>query len=107
MEVSIDEILVWLIVGTLAGSLAGLAVTRTKKGFGKLANLGLGLVGAVIGGFVFDVLKIDFGLANVSISLQDILSAFVGSLLFLAAFVYGRRWYTQRSEQIQAASKED
>lgn len=75
MDVTIVELMVWLIVGVLAGSLAGLVVTRKKEGFGKFANLGIGLAGALIGGFLFDILKIDLGLANISVSLQDLLSA--------------------------------
>ncbi len=97
VEVTLVELLVWLIVGMLAGSLTGLVVTRKKEGFGRYTNLGVGLAGALIGGFLFDVLKIDLGLANISVSLQDLLSAFVGSLLFLAAYVYGRRWYRERN----------
>ena len=99
MEVTVVELVVWLIVGMLAGSLTGLVVTRKKDGFGRFANLGVGLAGALIGGFLFDILKIDLGLANISISLQDLVSAFVGSLLFLVAFVYGRRWYRERSNK--------
>jgi len=98
MGVTIGELVVWLIIGLLAGSLAGLVVTRTKEGFGRYTNLGVGLAGALIGGFLFDVFKIDLGLANISISLQDIVAAFVGALLFLALVVYGRRWYKGRAD---------
>ena len=38
MEVAIDDLIVWLIVGMLAGSLAGLVVRRKKTGFGMLTN---------------------------------------------------------------------
>ncbi len=96
MEVTISDLLVWLIVGLLAGSLAGLLVKRSKRGFGRLANLGLGLVGAVVGGFLFDLLRIDLGLANISISLQDIVAALVGSLLFLIALYFMNNWYRNR-----------
>ncbi len=96
MEVTISDLLVWLIVGLLAGSLAGLLVKRSKQGFGRLANLGLGLVGAVVGGFLFDLLRIDLGLANISISLQDIVAALVGSLLFLIALYFVNNWYRNR-----------
>lgn len=78
-EVTVTEVVVWIIVDALAGSLAGLVVTRKKEGFGKYSNLGIGMAGALIGGFLFDVLKIDLGLANISISLQDPVAAFVGS----------------------------
>ena len=50
-------------------------------------------------------MKVDLGLANVSISLQDIVSAFVGSLLFLAALAYAQRWYRNKTGRTQAASK--
>ncbi|HJN09631.1 MAG TPA: hypothetical protein QF564_13135 [Pirellulaceae bacterium] len=105
MGVTFVELVVWLIVGLLAGALAGLVVTRKKKGFGRYANLGIGLTGAPIGGVLFDLLKVDLGLANVSISLQDIVSAFVGSLLFLAALAYAQRWYRNKTGRTQAASK--
>ncbi|MGW8265350.1 MAG: GlsB/YeaQ/YmgE family stress response membrane protein [Longimicrobiales bacterium] len=92
MAVTLLELMVWLIVGLLAGSLAGLVITRKKKGFGRFSNLGVGLAGALIGGLLFDLLKLDLGLADISISLQDIVSAFVGSLLFLGVLHFGRRW---------------
>ena len=105
MEVTLIELVVWLIVGLLAGSLTGLVVTRRKEGFGRYANLGIGLIGALIGGFLFDILKIDLGLANVSVSVEDLVSALVGSVLFLAALAYGRRWYRKKADRAKAASK--
>lgn len=96
MEVTVIELVVWLVVGMLAGSLTGLVVKRRKEGFGKFTNLGVGLAGALIGGFIFDLLRIDLGLANISISVEDIASAFIGSLLFLAVFFYSRRRYLAR-----------
>ena len=98
MIIKFADLLVWVIVGMIAGSLAGAAVKRTKEGFGRYMNMGIGLVGALIGGFLFDLLRIDFGMENIAISLQDIVSAFVGSLLFLAALYYGRRWYKKKQQ---------
>ena len=46
----------WIFVGLIAGWLTG-KLTRCK-GFGLLANLFLGLVGAVIGGWIFASLGI-------------------------------------------------
>jgi uncharacterized membrane protein YeaQ/YmgE (transglycosylase-associated protein family) len=46
----------WLIVGLLAGWLAG-KVSR-GRGFGCIANVLLGLVGAVLGGWIFSQLGI-------------------------------------------------
>jgi uncharacterized membrane protein YeaQ/YmgE (transglycosylase-associated protein family) len=47
----------WILIGLIAGWLAG-KVTR-GKGFGCLANVLLGLVGAVIGGWIFSRLHIE------------------------------------------------
>ena len=78
-------IITWLIVGALAGSLTGMVVKQKKRGYGALANVGIGLVGALIGGGLFRIFGIDLGLGQISVSAQDLLSAFAGSLLFLGA----------------------
>lgn len=41
----------WIIVGLIAGWLAG--VVSRGRGFGCIANVILGLVGAVLGGWIF------------------------------------------------------
>ncbi len=53
MKITIDQINVWLIVGALAGSITGKVVKRAKEGFGRFTNLGIGLIGALIGGSIF------------------------------------------------------
>lgn len=83
MHVSLDQLIVWFIVGAIAGSLAGLVVKRNKRGFGWLANLGIGLVGALVGGLLFRLLRIDLGLGVISVSLEDIVAAFVGAIVCL------------------------
>ena len=83
MNVAVSQIIVWLIVGALAGSLTGVVVKGTKKGFGPFTNLGIGLVGALIGGSIFRAFNIDLGLGDLAISFQDLLAAFLGSLTFL------------------------
>ena len=83
MNISLDQIIVWLLVGAIAGTLAGAMVKRSKKGFGVFSNLGIGLVGALIGGILFRLFRLDLGLGSISISLEDIIAAFVGSILFL------------------------
>ena len=83
MNISIDQLIVWFVIGAIAGSLAGLIVKRTKEGFGRFGNLGVGLIGAVVGGLLFRLLRIDLGLGAISVSLEDIVAALVGSILFL------------------------
>jgi uncharacterized membrane protein YeaQ/YmgE (transglycosylase-associated protein family) len=50
---SVNQFVVWIIVGLLAGSLVGLIIKGERKGFGLMGNLALGLVGALVGGFLF------------------------------------------------------
>ena len=85
------QIIVWLIVGAIAGSLAGLIVKRTKQGFGKTTNLGIGLAGAVIGGLLFRLFGIDLGLGDISVSLEDIVAALIGSIVFLILLRFLRK----------------
>jgi uncharacterized membrane protein YeaQ/YmgE (transglycosylase-associated protein family) len=89
--VSLHQFIVWIIIGLLGGSLAGLIIKRERKGFGLLRNLGLGLVGALVGGLLFRVLGLFPDLDKVTVSLRDVVAAVVGSLLILAAF-----WLVQR-----------
>ncbi len=97
MAPTIGELIVWLMVGALAGSVTGMLVKRQREGFGRLGNLGVGLGGALIGGLLFNLFRIDLGLAEVSISLEDLIAALVGSLLFLGAVRLIRRTKERRS----------
>jgi uncharacterized membrane protein YeaQ/YmgE (transglycosylase-associated protein family) len=78
---NIGEIIVWLIVGALAGTLAGRVITLSKQGFGFWSNMAVGMIGALVGGFLFWLFHIDLHLAEIEITFQDLISAFVGSLL--------------------------
>ena len=46
-------LLIWLIIGGVAGWLAGL-ITK-GKGFGCIGNVIIGIVGSVVGGWLFSV----------------------------------------------------
>ena len=91
--VSLAQFVVWIVVGLLGGSLAGLIITRERQGFGIWRNLALGLVGALIGGLLFRLLRLFPALDKVAISLRDVVAAVVGSLLVLAACWTFRRFY--------------
>jgi len=82
---SLAQFITWIVMGLLGGSLAGLIVTRGRKGFGLARNMGLGLAGAIVGGLLFRLLGLLPGLDQISISLRDVVAAFVGSLIVLAA----------------------
>ena len=94
MMPSVDQFIVWLVVGILGGSLAGLVITWERAGFGHLRNLGLGLSGAVVGGLIFRLFGLFPRLDKIAISLRDIVAAFLGSLILLAAL-----WLWQRFTQ--------
>jgi uncharacterized membrane protein YeaQ/YmgE (transglycosylase-associated protein family) len=86
------EFLVWLIVGLLGGSAAGMIVKRKRKGFGFFTNLALGCLGAIVGGLLFHVFTILPGLDSISISLRDVLSAFVGALVLMGLWWIWERY---------------
>jgi uncharacterized membrane protein YeaQ/YmgE (transglycosylase-associated protein family) len=86
------QIIVWVIIGLLGGSFAALIVTRDRQGFGTMANLGLGLVGALVGGLLFYWTGLWPGLARISVSLRDIVAAVIGSLIVLAAMWAYRKY---------------
>lgn len=52
-------IIAFLVIGALAGWLAGKLMKG--RGFGLLGNIVIGIVGSVIGGFVFSLLGISAG----------------------------------------------
>ncbi|MHC4135969.1 MAG: GlsB/YeaQ/YmgE family stress response membrane protein [Planctomycetota bacterium] len=90
IDIKLSEIIVWLIVGALAGTLIGWLVTRQKAGFGAWKNLGVGLVGALIGGVLFKLIGIEL-FPEIKISAHNILSALIGSVIFIGFLAYLRR----------------
>ena len=92
METYLGPIIVWLIVGSLAGTIAGRVVTFKREGLGRWTNVGVGLVGALIGGGLFKIFHIDFGLGDLKVTFEDLISAFLGSLLFVGLWWLGSWW---------------
>jgi uncharacterized membrane protein YeaQ/YmgE (transglycosylase-associated protein family) len=80
---NIGQIIVWIIVGGFAGTLAGRAVTFKKQGLGRWVNLLVGMIGAAIGGELFKLFRIDFGLGELKVTFEDLIAAFLGSLLVI------------------------
>ena len=62
MTITFAQLVVWIVVGAAAGSLAGSVVTGKWEGLGRWTSLGIGLVGALIGGAIFRLLV--FGRAS-------------------------------------------
>jgi uncharacterized membrane protein YeaQ/YmgE (transglycosylase-associated protein family) len=69
----------WIIVGAIAGWLAGKVVKG--RGFGLLGNIIVGVVGALLGGWIASSMGI--GGANSGFNLPTLLIAFGGSVVLL------------------------
>lgn len=80
---TVAQIVTWFIVGLLAGYLVAAVTNRPRSGTALFEVLGLGLVGALLGGFIFKSLGILASLDAVAISLRDVISAVAGALLLL------------------------
>ena len=70
------NILLFLLIGILAGYVAGKIMKG--KGFGLLGNLIVGVIGALLGGFLFSL----FGLTSQGI-LGSLIMAVVGAVALL------------------------
>jgi uncharacterized membrane protein YeaQ/YmgE (transglycosylase-associated protein family) len=87
---AVVNILAWLIVGGIAGWLASLVVRG--GGLGVVGDVIVGIVGALLGGFVLSLLLPGtFGFTG--FNLGSLLVAFIGAviLLFIVKLFTGRR----------------
>jgi uncharacterized membrane protein YeaQ/YmgE (transglycosylase-associated protein family) len=85
------SLIAWLVLGLIAGFIGSKIVN--KSGEGVLLDIVLGIVGAVLGGYLFNM----FGASGVSgLNLYSLLVAVVGSIvvLFLYHAIVGRRGST-------------
>jgi len=73
-----DGLLYWLIVGLIAGWLAG--VVMKGGGYGMLADIILGLLGGVLGGWIFSNLGVGSGGGLIG----GIIVAFIGAVILVA-----------------------
>ena len=73
------SVLLWILIGLAAGYIASKFMGGSG---GLLYNLAIGLVGAVVGGFIFRVL----GIATADSTAGALAAAIVGSLVFLAVW---------------------
>ena len=72
----VQSLIIFLIIGAVAGWLAGLIMKG--DGFGLLGNIVVGVIGAVVGGFLFGLL----GLAAGGL-IGSIVTATVGAVVLL------------------------
>lgn len=81
-----DEVAAWVIMGILAGAVAGAMTSLKTTGLGRLGRILLGLAGAFIGGIIVHVSRIDFGMGPVLIRYEELLFSFVGAVLLILIF---------------------
>lgn len=84
-------LLAWIIVGLIAGWLAG--VVMRGGGYGLIGDIIVGIVGALLGGFLAGAI---FGIPNPvnGVNVTSIIIAFLGAVILIAilrAFSRGRR----------------
>jgi uncharacterized membrane protein YeaQ/YmgE (transglycosylase-associated protein family) len=81
----IESILVWLLVGAIAGWLAGLIVTG--GGFGLIGNMVIGIIGAVVAGWLLPQLGVNLGTGI----LRAIINSAIGAVIVLVVLSLIRR----------------
>jgi len=74
---AVETILIWILVGAVAGWLAGLVVRGF--GFGLIGNIIVGIIGAFLGGWLFGVMGIAIGAGIIN----TIFTAFIGAVVLL------------------------
>jgi uncharacterized membrane protein YeaQ/YmgE (transglycosylase-associated protein family) len=82
-------IISWIILGGIAGWLASIVMKRNDQ-MGCIANIAAGVVGALVGGWVFSL----FGGGSVTgLNLPSLIVAFVGAVIVLGIWnlLFGRR----------------
>lgn len=73
------SIIAWIVVGLIAGWLAGMVMKG--GGYGVVGDIIIGIIGGLIGGFLSSAL---FGVDMNGFSLTSILVAFVGAVILIA-----------------------
>jgi uncharacterized membrane protein YeaQ/YmgE (transglycosylase-associated protein family) len=74
---ALETILIWIIVGALAGWLAGLVVRGF--GFGLVGNVVIGIIGAFLGGWLLGMAGLGVGGGIIG----SIITAFIGAVVLL------------------------
>lgn len=76
---AVESIIVFLVIGAVAGWLAGLVVRG--MGFGLIGNIVVGIVGAFIAGWLLPRLGLNLGLRGI---IGSIIYAAIGAIILLA-----------------------
>jgi uncharacterized membrane protein YeaQ/YmgE (transglycosylase-associated protein family) len=75
------SLIIWIVLGLIAGFIASKLVNRT--GEGMLLDILLGIVGAVVGGWLFHA----FGMPGVTgLNVYSVVVAVIGAAVFLVVY---------------------
>ena len=85
LDMQAQTLIIWLVVGAIAGLLAGMAVKG--GGFGLLGDIIVGIIGAFFGGWLLPRLGINFGIGMVPV----IITATIGAVILLLSLRLIRR----------------
>jgi len=88
MHLSNESLLVIILVGLIAGWLAGQVMRGS--GFGLIGDLIVGLLGALIGDWLLPRLNIHLGVGIVALIINAVVGAIV--LLLILRLIGGRGW---------------
>jgi uncharacterized membrane protein YeaQ/YmgE (transglycosylase-associated protein family) len=82
-------LIAWIVLGALAGWLASL-INGDNEGQGWLGNIALGIAGALVGGFIWNLIADD---ATIGFNVGSLIIAVVGALIvsFLFSTLTSRR----------------
>ncbi|MDD2427788.1 MAG: GlsB/YeaQ/YmgE family stress response membrane protein [Eubacteriales bacterium] len=75
------NIIVWIIVGALAGWIASKIMARDAS-MGAIANIIVGIIGAFVGGWIISLFGIDVNTGT--LTLGSVLTAILGAVVLLA-----------------------
>jgi uncharacterized membrane protein YeaQ/YmgE (transglycosylase-associated protein family) len=80
------SILAWMVLGLIAGFIGSKIVNKTGEGF--VLDIVLGIIGAVVGGYLFNM----FGAAGVTgVNIYSLFVAVIGAVLVLVLYHAVRR----------------
>jgi uncharacterized membrane protein YeaQ/YmgE (transglycosylase-associated protein family) len=83
------NIIIWIVVGAVVGWLASM-IMRTNRQQGLLMDIIVGIVGAFLGGFLFDAI-FNTNTTEDILSIPSILVALLGAIILLAIINLFRR----------------
>lgn len=76
-QITLSQVIWWIVVGLIAGALAGLVMRGS--GYGIVGDIIVGIIGAIIGGWIFS----QFGVGTGGI-IGSIIVAFIGACILIA-----------------------